>query len=798
MQLIAEPYVPYALWLALALIAVAALAWYGWRGMRSTPPSRRWLILGLMSVTLALPLIVLLNLTWIQNVPPPAGKPVVRILIDSSASMATVDVDNESRWDRAAEIASETSEALSDQFDVRLAVFAEQRTVTDLANLKLQSPAAGETNLSNAIADSIKENVPQGQSMLLISDGIHNMGSAGDVISVAQKAQAMNVPIFTATLGGPVGVKNLAVSLRSPQELAFVGQTVPVVAQLDSQGFGNRPHQIELWNDGEMVESAEVNVPQPSNAASDQITEATFNLQQNKTGLYRYEIRVTDLPDEATAADNRATLLFRVVDRPIKMLLVEGKPYWDTKFLVRRLAADQSVELTSVIRMTENRYLKRTVTRIESDLAEKTTDEATADETSGDDTSNGQATENTQVINDADSVLSAESLTDVQIVVLGRNAEFFLGSDSLDALRNWIARDGGSLVCSRGAPSSQVSERLGQILPVRWTAGRESRFRVSLTDQGRDLRWLANFGDGDVLGAMPSLATVATASQRVGLSNVLAATVQSGGSDSAGSAGSGDSVVPVLSWQPYGSGRTVVIEGAGMWRWALMAPEHAEQEEVYATLWRSLLRWLVSRSGLMPGQNVSLQPDRVSFDSGDVATATMLVRQGEFDTIPQVLVRREENASEKTETESATDSETETNIRRFSAVPVGQDPGVYRLNFGKLPPGHYLAEVEYAGNTNNDSSNAVKTAFDVRQRWVEQLALDARPDLMNRIAIESGGAVLEDANVAEFAKQFEEHLTRSRPPQTRRVPMWDRWWVLVAIFSLWATTWVVRRRSGLV
>ena len=45
--------------------------------------------------------------------------------------------------------------------------------------------------------------------------------------------------------------------------------------------------------------------------------------------------RPTPLPGEVSAANNTASLLLRVVDQPVRVLLLEGKPYWDTKFLIR-------------------------------------------------------------------------------------------------------------------------------------------------------------------------------------------------------------------------------------------------------------------------------------------------------------------------------------------------------------------------------------------------------------------------------------------------------------------------------
>ena len=759
MKLVIEPFIPFALWLALALLAVAVMVWYALTNKMSASRGQRILILTLMSLTVALPLLVLLNPTWIQNVPPPAGKPVVRVLVDTSSSMATDDVDGQTRLWRAQQITKEATETLSDQFDVRVSLFDTKLKSSDMGDLENQIAEASETNLATAIGEAIKEDIPQGQSILLLSDGIHNATLVSDVIENAGKAEAMAVPVFTSTVGGKVGVKNLAISLRSPQELAFVGQVVPAVVNVNAIGVANRPIGVELWKDGEQIEKSEITV-------GEGVAETTFSVSQTEPGLYRYEVRVVPIEDEATVADNRSTLLLRVVDRPIKMLLIEGKPYWDTKFLVRRLSADQSIELTSVIRLAENRYLERTLEK--SAMSEKV---------SGDGGSMEKGVEKERIVNDVDQVISTDSLSGVQIVVLGRSAEYFLSDDSLEALRNWISRDGGSLVCARGAPSARISQRLGQILPVRWSMGRESRFRVSMTTQGRDLRWLASFGDTDVLGAMPSLATVATAEQRQGLSNVLAATVDSDDGQ----------VVPVLSYQPYGSGRTVVVEGAGMWRWALMSPQYSEQEEVYATLWRSLLRWLVSRAGLMPGQNISLQPDRVSFDTNDVSTATMLVRTEKIPEVPRVVVRSSDNAEPKFEQE-------------FVAQPVGQEPGIYRLNFGKLPAGQYSAEpiMKSADAASDEMGQSVKSAFDVRERWVERLELDARPDLMSRIADASGGAVLETADPQEFAEQFEEHLTRARPPKFRRVAMWDRWWIMGAILTMWAATWIVRRRSGLI
>ena len=83
-------------------------------------------------------------------------------------------------------------------------------------------------------------------------------------------------------------------------------------------------------------------------------------MRQDKPGLYPYEARVEPIPGEATQANNSATYLLRVVDQPVRVMLLEGKPYWDSKFLVRTLSSTPAVELDSIVRVAEGRLMRRT------------------------------------------------------------------------------------------------------------------------------------------------------------------------------------------------------------------------------------------------------------------------------------------------------------------------------------------------------------------------------------------------------------------------------------------------------
>ncbi|MDA1053615.1 MAG: hypothetical protein O3C40_24470 [Planctomycetota bacterium] len=750
-----DPHIPLALWFPLLLSAVAALVVYGFNSRGRIPKVRRLGVLSLMTLAAALPLIVLLNPTWVERLPPPAGKPLLTVLVDRSASMATADVEGStSRHAESVRIAAEIDRRLADQFEIRIRSFDETGRLTDLTQLSQQTPDGATTDLATAIEESLDER-PQGQAMLLLSDGVHNAGGgATRVRRSVEKARAMAAPIYAKTIGQKSGVRDLEVVINLPQEMAFAGQSLPVAVSIQQRGLVTDQAQVTLLLDDAVIDQQQVSL------TADDTTETTFQVQQADSGLYRYEIRVDEHPGEVTGVNNSATLLVRVVDEPVRVLLLEGKPYWDTKFLVRTLASDQSIELTSVVRMGTDRFLQRNISRHANDSGDGTDKASPASPPAV-----RQEAWNIRA-NVADLFRDGKGLDAYQIVVLGRDAEVYLDDGMLVKLKKWLAEGSGSLVCVRGPPSSQVSQRLGELLPVRWSPARENRFRVQLTESGQSLRWLAG-DDEDVLAKLPSLAAVTQPERPKPLAVVLAST-----------AGGGENPDPVISFQPIGAGRVVVVEGAGMWRWAFLPAEHQEHDEVYGLLWRSLVRWLVSNAGLLPSQQYLLRSDKVTFGTTEQATATLLMHESEAADAPQIELT----------------GDALNQPQQIAPLPSGTSPGQFRVVFGQLAEGRYRARV--VGAAENDA--AAVAAFDVRGSLAERLDIAARPDLMKLIADESGGAVLEVGDPDELSRKFTEHLAASFPERMLRVTAWDRWWVLIAVMGLWAVSWSLRRRTGLV
>src|SRR5258708_5989268 len=101
-----EPLISSTLWLTLAVAMTALLGWYAWKKPWGIGTVRWVSIIPLMGLSGAALLIVLLNPTWLERIPPPKGKPRLAIVVDESASMGATDMpDGRSRYQAAIEIA---------------------------------------------------------------------------------------------------------------------------------------------------------------------------------------------------------------------------------------------------------------------------------------------------------------------------------------------------------------------------------------------------------------------------------------------------------------------------------------------------------------------------------------------------------------------------------------------------------------------------------------------------------------------------------------------------------------------
>jgi hypothetical protein len=540
-------------WLAAIAAALVVAALLRWRRERS--PS---IALALRVFVIAILLFLALNPQWLlpkKN----QGKPRLVVLVDTSQSMATADSVGEARLNTALKTLtnSATLDRLNKEFALDLRAF--DRDVKPL-NVNSNVSLGDSSNLGDALVRAISDlgEAKTQASVLLISDG---RATAEGVGEAAQLALARSTPVWTWTVGGPVPRHDLAIDVAASEALGFSGSDVELSAKLHAAGYTNRSFNVEILNDGKVIERREV-LPDASGSVR-----VVARVKAPESGEHRYIFRAAPQPDESDISNNERSIFLRSVGEKVRALVVEGQPHWDTKFLVQTLKRDPHVELTAVYRLNANRHLAvlsatGLETRMETNLFPRT----------------------------------IEQMNAYDVIVLGRGAEAFFDANTENLLTQFVAQRGGSVVFARGKSYGGRFQALAKLEPVAWGTGARSGVKVKVTEAGRENPIFDIGARGTLDEVFERLPALDQASATLGEKPLAVALATS--SEPEG---------PVLvAYQRYGQGKAMSLNATGLWRWAFREQAQDESDAAYHRFWISLLQWLISSGQFLPGADTSL------------------------------------------------------------------------------------------------------------------------------------------------------------------------------------------------
>lgn len=705
--------------IAVGLLVLAALRW--WREQRGGAALLlRALLVGALVLVMLNPQFLLPRAR--------AEKPRLVVLLDSSASMATRDVNGASRFSAATKVLSDASTlaGLNKEFVLDFRQFDRTVRRADLSSGTSNRPAGDASEIGKSIMSVISESgdARAQAGVLVVSDG---RATAPDTLDAAQLALARSVPLWTWTLGGPVLRHDLWLETPSTEALAFDGEDVELTATLHADGYQNRSFNVDLLMDGKPIATREV-LPDTNGVAR-----VSMRVKAPNAGEQRYVFRVPPEPDEADTANNERAVFLRSVGQKVRVLVVEGQPYWDTKFLVQSLKGNTNVDLTVVYRLNATRYVAvvsaaGSETRTEHDLFPRT----------------------------------AEAMNAFDVIVLGREAESFFDDHTESLLTDYVSRRGGSLIFARGKAYGGRFQSLAKFEPLAWGDGVVSRVKLHPTDAGRD-NPIFDLGTAgtleELLERLPALDQASVTLGEKPLAVVLANTVQADG--------------PVLiAYQRYGQGRTMSLNASGLWHWAFRESGQNESEIAYRRFWVSLLQWLLGGSEFLPGSDVALVSAHRYYNSEQQMQFLISTRNLDRAIYQPRLIISGNGKS----------IEVEPRARGQSFV----------AEAGPFAPGTYL--VTLRNNVGNPAS--LSQNIEVVSASVEKRELSADPDLMRQLAEVSGGAVVNAGDVPrlpEIVRRWE----AARELSYQRRSVWDRWWLMTGIFGLLGAEWWLRRREGL-
>ncbi len=733
-----NPLIPMEYLLPLAIAGGALLLYLNWRSSRGREPVARAGLFSLRAAVAVLLLILALNPgQWKERPSEQTGAWV--LLLDRSPSMAVPDADGQTRYQRAREWLT-AAERRIESGGVPVYRFSYDADLEPVEGEWPEAPLAesGGTGLAAAL-ERVWSRLPGSVDplgVLVAGDGREVPDS--DPAEAIRRAREAGAPIHTYGVGGEVEVPDLEIRAR-PRRLTVFNDQRPVVrGHIRAAGLGALRPEIELLNGaGEVVDRQRVTLGKGGEASF------SFELPPFDPGFYEYRLRTPAQPGEVRLSNNEAPLGLVVLEGDLNVLLVEGSPHWDTKFIVQLLRESPHVRLSTVHRVTADRFFH--VGAEEVGLTEESAAVFPA---------------------------SLEELNRYDLVLFGKGVEYFVDETRADLLHRFVADHGGALLFTRGKPWQGENESLERLQPFAWGEFHTAvvRWQPTLHGESAGLFGHALPGHLDPLwDKTPSLGGV----RRVeGLASFAQVLVE-------GSGGNGRSPIPLLAVRRLGQGMVVALNAEGLWEWDFF-PQLEEAGEFYRDFWAQLIQWTSTYNEFLPGQDYAVRLGQTTVRAGESVRLFVAERE---DTkapaaAPSIAVIR---GSEE--------------VRRFRASPVTR--GNYRWQaFLELDaPGLYRIEV-HAPDAESPSASA---HLEVVPPPAESDNLSADHEFLRRLARATGGTAysvdetfrIQDADARDPAGTLAD--SGEATWETR----WDTSWLLLLLVGMAGTEWAIRRRLGL-
>lgn len=671
---------------------------------------------------------------------------------------------------------------LANNFQVRQYVFDSRlRRANDFSELAFDGKASAIGMTLRTVAERYRDKPIAG--VLLMTDG-----NATDMTD--QFYDLSDVPpVYPVVIGSSKPQKDISLANVSVSQTSFEDAPVMVQAEVEVSGYAGQTVEVDLVETlGKTVEHQTWKV-----SKSDEQETFRFRVRPDRSGVLFYHLKVaeaakddqsveSEVPSEATMANNKRTL---VVDRgrgPYRILYVTGRPNWEYKFLRRAISDDEQVQLVGLLRVARREpkfdWLGHRGER--SNPLFRGFDNKDADQTE-------QYDQPVLVrLNTRDEAelrdgfpKTEEELFGYHAVILDDIEAAFFSHDQMELIHRFVSERGGGFLMLGGKESFQEGgfhrTPIGRILPVYLDRSDEAqetdRIRLDLTREGWLQPW-ARLRDNELdeqrrLSEMPAFEVL----NRV-------RTIKAGASVVATVGDEATQRFPALVVQRFGNGRVAALTVGDTWRWGL---KEAEMHDDMNKFWRQTLRWLVAD---VPGRT-SLQITHQRDRANQPVVLRVRARDKNFKPMDNVSVTMEvRDPNDQTV--------------KLRAEPVAGESGLFEAIHVPRFSGGYFARATVTDEKANEIGDA-ETGWAVDLEAREFQSIRANRPLLEKIARQTGGRIVELNELADFARDLP---SRDVPITTTQIkPVWDLPGILPAVFLLalicFAGEWALRRWKGM-
>ena len=290
---------------------------------------------------------------------------------NSPLKIALAKFDALPRWQRLQSLLLEGEKEkllgrLSEKFDVRLIEMdnAEARNLWQPTSrdstlpTTLPKPEGEITNLAAPLKNSAgAEGKPDRGAVVLFSDGQHNEGESP--IEAAKILAGRGLPIYTVGFGSDIRPRDLAVvKVEAPDSVFFEDRVAGQITLKDDLPVG-LPFTV-MVQDGDKVLWQQALVSEGSNLRkvpfSFPLSETVKEHLKNKAAdteltavPLELKVSVSNVEGDTEPANNTMNMRVRALTQKRRILLLDGRPRWETRYLRNMFERDEQWQINTII-----------------------------------------------------------------------------------------------------------------------------------------------------------------------------------------------------------------------------------------------------------------------------------------------------------------------------------------------------------------------------------------------------------------------------------------------------------------
>jgi len=722
-------------WLsALGLLFIITLAWRSYTGLRGARLARGFLsfirIITLTCITLLLlgPMI-----EWPRE---RVEQDWVHVMMDRSASMQVKDehTANGQRCTRDERIRSMLQDPIwtSLRSEHQVDFFAMSAGAVSFSDTLHPPEATGNrTLIASALGQVMRQaNNRPTSAIVLVSDG-----RTQDTIDAAtlRRFKMQSTPVFVVPLGDPAGVADRAiVEVEFPQR-AFPKDRVPV--QITVSSGDASPVRIALRDraTGKVIDE------RTEKPGDDHRIRITLTGENSDPGEVDWQVVLLPEGQDADASNDIREVSVTFMDRPLRVLYVDGWPRWEYRYLKNILLREEGMQ-SSVMLLSADR-----------DFAQEGTAPLLRLPT------------------------TAEELAPFDVIVIGDVPGSFLDDAKQRLIREHIAKRGAGFLWiggERSTPSSWAGTPLEDLLPFRASMDVQ-RWDEPVSMQPTALAHrlgLLQLGDDEQpwpesLGTHGESWSQLEWAQRLDQTS-LKPTVETWAIAHAAantSTKKSETTAPLVVSMRFGAGTVAYVGTDETWRW-----RYGRGETLPERFWIQIIRHL-ARNGLRSegsGPMLEVEPSSAAVDQ-----PVRVVLDGSSGVeVDRVIVEaRRVDGGE---------------VIELPLLPEGN--GRFATAWSAPREGNWTLRV-----TQPTVRGSGEAKLQVRSEEPERL--DASPDhaTLEQIAQATGGRVIQPSELASLIDLAPHRSVTIRQPIER--PLWDRWPIYALLTTLLVIEWMGRR-----